>query len=302
MEKMTDRLTAWVLRSVATVMLLGGVSVLVAGVASAGMLTESPVWRTIAGILFQVGVVFVVGGAAAVYLSRPRTPLLPNEREAMSDGERPPIGGWLIALGMVLLALPVWLVLRLLPFLAEWRRVVGFLKTSGLLEGANANGAGFVLLPLAGALTPPLFELATMLAFVIASAALVLLLLSRSPRFPRTYLVCVILLSALVIASVRGADAAVLAGEALQRLVDGSSPNAQESGQVKEALTRYTSIVSSTASVLVWTLCGYLVWVPAIIFSRRARATFASSAVGNASTSGKPTDIEAITSPPRFPG
>ena len=302
MEKLSDRITAWVLRSVAAVMLLGGMSVLVAGVASSAMLTQSPVARTIAGILFQLGLVFVVAGAAAIYLSRSGELLLPNEREAASDGERPAVGGWLIALAMMLLALPVWLVLRLLPFLGEWRRVVNFLETSGMWQGANSNGAGLVLLPLAAALTPPLFELAAMLAFVTASAALLLLLLSRSQRFPRIYLVCVVLLSALVIASVRGADAAVLAGEAVQRLVDGSSPNAQESGQVKEGLTRYTSIVSSTASVLMWTLCGYLIWVPAIVFSRRARATFASSAVGSASTSGKPTDIEAITSPTRFPG
>jgi hypothetical protein len=298
METRTDRLTAWVLRSVATLMLLAGVSVLVAGMAAMAMSTESPVVRTIAGIIFQLGLVCVVAGAAAIYLSRPRGLLLPNERTTTTEAARPAVGGWLIALAIGLVALPVWLVLRLLPFLAEWRRVIDFLATSGMWQGANSNAAGFILVPLAGALTPPLLELAAMLAFVIASAALLLLLLSRSQRFPRLYLVCVVLLSALVLASVRAADGALLAGQTVQRLIGESSPNAQESAQLMDGLARYTSIVSSTASILVWTLCGYLVSVPAIIFSRRTQTTFANGAGGPASTLGRPTDIEAITSPP----
>jgi hypothetical protein len=302
MEKLTDRLTASVLRAVATAMLLAGVSVLVAGVPLLGMLTGSPVARTIAGILFQLGGVFVVAGATAIYLSRPRRFLLPNERAATSEAERPEVGGWLIALAIVLVALPVWLVLRLQPFLGEWGRVVDFLATFDMGEGANSSASGLVLLPLAGALTPPLLELAAMLAFVVASAALLMLLLSRSQRFPRIYLVCVVLLCALVIASVRGAAAAMLAGEAVQQLIEGSSPRPGESAELREGLGRYTSIVSSTAPVLVWTLCGYLIWVPAMIFSRRVRATFASSVGGRDSTSARATDIEAITNPPRSSG
>jgi len=298
MEKLSDRLIAWLLRAVAAVMLLAGVSVLVAGGAASGMPTGSPAVRTIAGIVLQLGLVFVVAGAAAIYLSRPRGLLLPNERATTSEAGRPAIGGWLMALAVALVALPVWLVLRLLPFLAEWPRVIEFLASSGLREGAKSSAGGFILVPLAGALTPPLFELAAVLAFVVVSAAFLLLLLSRSQRFPRLYLVSVVLLSALVIASVRGADAAQLAGEAVHRLMEGSSGNVEESAQVREGLTRYTGIVGTTATVLVWTLCGYLVWVPGLIFSRRAQETFANSAGDRVSTSGRPTDIETITRPP----
>ncbi|MEO6212361.1 MAG: DUF2569 family protein [Vicinamibacterales bacterium] len=302
MERLTDRLAAWALRLVGMVMLLAGVSVLVAGAASSGMLTGSPVMGTIARILFQLGAVFVVAGAAAIFLSSPGGLPLPNERTATPDAGRPMIGGWLIALAIALVALPVWLVLRLLPFLAEWRRVLDFLVTSDMWKGANSNGAGFVLVPLAGALTPPLFELAAMVAFIVASAVLLLLLLSRSRRFPRIYLVCAVLLSALVFASVRGADAAMAAGGAIEQLMADSSPRAGEDAQLREGLRRYTSIVRSTASALVWTLCGYLVWLPAVLFSRRVRTTFANRAADRVTTSGRTTDIEAITSPPRFPG
>lgn len=302
MEKLTDRLTAWAIRMVATAMLLAGVSALVAGVPLFNALAGSPVPRTIAGILLQISGVFVVAGGTAIYLSRPRGFSLPNERTATSDAERPDVGGWLIALAVVLVALPAWLVLQLRPFLAEWGRVADFLATSRIWEGANTNGSGLVLVPLAGALTPPLFELSALLAFVVASATLLMLLLSRSRRFPRLYLVCVVLLSALVIASVRSTYGAMLAAEAVQQLIKTSSATAAESAQLMEGLGRYTSIVRSTAPLLVWTLCGYLIWVPALIFSRRARTTFANSVGGRILTPSRAADLEAITSPPRFPG
>ena len=164
--------------------------------------------------------------------------------------------------------------------------------------------SGIILVPLAGALTPPLFELAALFAFVVASAVLLALLLSRSPRFPRIYIVCGVLLSALVIASVRGADAALLAVDAIRQLTQSSSASAEEFAQVTDVLARYTSIVDSTAPVLAWALCAYLAWVPAMFFSQRVRTTFAISADDRVSTPTPSTAIglEVITRPPRFPG
>jgi hypothetical protein len=300
METLIGRLAEWLLRSIATVMVFAGTAVFVAGVASSALPTQSPEAGTIAGILFQIGGLFVVAGAAAIYLSRPRGLLsLPNEREEVSAGERPEVGGWLIVLAVALVGLPVWVVLRLLPFLAEWRRVVSFIAESRFWEGANANGAGLVLLPIAGALVPPLLELIALAGFIVASPALLLLLLLRSPRFPRVYLVSIVLLTALVIAGVRGADAAAVARTVVEQLMASTQPRAGEDAQLRQWLDRYTGIVGPTASVLLWTLCGYLVWLPAMFLSRRARTTFASQAAA-VSPSGAP-DIEAITSPPRFP-
>jgi hypothetical protein len=297
MEKVTDRLALGVLRLVATAMLFAGMAVLVAGVPLFGMLIESPLVRTVAGILLQISAVFVVGGGAALYLSRRHGPLLVNEHAETSEAERPAVGGWLIALAITLVMLPVWLVLRLQPFLAEWGRVIDFLATLDIWQGANANGSGLILLPLFAALTPPFFELAAMSAFVVASAALFALLLLRSPRFPRIYLVCVVLLSALVIASVRGADAAMSAVDAVRQLIENSNPRAEEAALLSDSLIRYTSVVGSTAPVLVWALCAYLIWVPGMISSGRARETFAKRARDEGAI-----DLEAITRPPRFSG
>ena len=109
------------------------------------------------------------------------------------------------------------------------------------------------------------------------------------------------LLSALVIASVLGANASTRAGGAVQQLMDGSSPGAEESALLREGLNRYTSIVSGTASVLVWALCGYHIWVPAMIYSQSVRTIFANRA-GGSPPAASAMDIEAITRPPRFPG
>jgi hypothetical protein len=301
-DTLIDRLTLWVLRSFAAAMLFFGVSLLMAGVPVVGMLAGSELAMAIARIFLQIAIVFIVAGAAGMYLSRSRRPMLPNEHPSTLEGARPTLGGWLIALAVALIALPVWLVVRLQSFLAEWGRVVDYLATWDIWSGGDANGSGLVLVPLAGALTPPMFELAAAVSMVGASVMLIALLLLRSQRFPRVYLVCLILLAAPVIASARGASAAALAGSAVQQLIVDTSVSADESAQLSEGLQRYASIVGSTAPVLAWTFGGYLIWMPALLFSRRARSTFATSGERRVLDPARAADLEAVTSPPPFPG
>jgi hypothetical protein len=226
--------------------------------------------------------------------------LFPNER-VNSEVVRSELGGWLIVLAIVLLALPVYLTIRLQPFLAEWGRVADFLGTFDIWSGGSANGSGLILMPLAAVLTPPFFELLAMIGFVVASAILLALLLLRSEAFPRLYLASVILLAAFVISSMRGASAAMTAAQAVQQLVVDWSATPEESAQLTELVSRYSRIVSSTAPVLVWTLLGYAVWIAPLMMSARARTTFVSRP-RRVATSGRALDLEAITSPPRFPG
>jgi hypothetical protein len=298
MDTLTDRLTTWLLRFFATLMLFLGISLLVPALPLLAMPIESPVLSTIVGYFMEFGGAFALAGGTALYVLRSRRFLLPNEREAIPDAERPEIGGWLIALAGVLVALPVWLVIRLQPFLAEWGRVVDALATSGILEEANANFSGVILLPIFAALTPPLIELAAMAAFVVTSPILLLLLLLRRPRFPRLYLTSLALFAGLVIASVRGAEGAMFAAGAVQELMASSNASPEESAQAREIIGRYTSIVASTARVLVWTLVGNLVWLPALLTSRHVRTTFADRARAQTGATGIP-GIEAITRPPR---
>jgi hypothetical protein len=280
--------------------LAAGAAIFVACVPVLGLLPDATVPRAIAAILMQLGGAFMLAGAISEYLSRPRRWLLPNERVTTAANERPAVGGWLTLLSATLVAAPAWLLLRMQPFLAEWRRVIELASAPGLWDNANANMSGVILMPIAAALTPPFFELAALIGFVVSSLTLLPLLLSRSPRFPRIYVVCMILLSALVFASMRGASAAALASDALRQLIDTTSANAQEAAGLRQALERY-GIVFTTAPALLWTLFVYVLWVPALLSSARAQTTFAEREVPAVSTPVRAVDIASITSPPRFP-
>jgi hypothetical protein len=295
-----ERLIGWFLRATARAVLSAGAAIFVACVPVFGLLSDSTASRAIAGILMQLGGAFVMAGATASYLSRSRGWRLPNERVTTAANQRPAVAGWLMVLGLTLVAAPVWLLLRMQPFLAEWRRVIELASAPGLWDNANANMSGVVLIPIAAALTPPFFELATLIGFVVSSLTLLPLLLWRSPQFPRVYVVCVVLLSALVFASMRGASAAALASDALRQLIDTTSANAQEAASLRQALERY-GIVFTTAPALLWTLFAYVLWVPAILSSMRARTTFAERVAPAVSTPATAADVAVITSPPRFP-
>jgi hypothetical protein len=296
-----ERLIAWLLRAIASAVLFAGVALLLAGLPLFAFISDSPIPRAIAIILLQIGAVLAAAGLATRYLCSTRKALLPNERGTLADSERPYVGSWLTGLTITMVAAPMWLVARLLPFLAEWRRVIELMSASGMWENANANMSGVVLMPIAAALTPPFFELATLIGFVVSSLMLLPLLLLRSPRFPRFYVVCMVLLSALVIASLRGASAAAMASDALRQVIDTSSANAQEAASLRQALERY-NIVFTTARALLWTLFAYALWVPAILSSARVRATFAERVAPAVSTPAKAADVAFITNPPRFPG
>jgi len=300
MDTVPERLIGWVLRAMARGLLFAGFAALLAGVFLFGTISDSSVLRAIASILMQVAGVFIVAGAAATFWSGSRRSLLPNEQLTTTADQRTAVGGWLMVLCVTLVAAPAWLLLRMQPFLAEWRRVIELMSASGMWENANANMSGVVLMPIAAALTPPFFELATLVGFIVSSLMLLPLLLLRSPRFPRIYLVCVILLSALVFASMRGASAAALATDALRQLIDTTSANAQEAASLRQALERY-SIVFTTVPALLWTLFAYVLWVPALLSSARVRTTFAERVAAAVSTPAKAADVASITSPPRFP-
>jgi hypothetical protein len=277
---MLDRFVLWVMRSLSITMLLAGASVFVAAVPVFALAAASPATRTAAGTLFQIGFVFVAGGFAGRYLALARDRWFPNEVREIADRDRPRPGGWLIAAGVALAALPVWALFRLQPFLAEWRFVVGLLSAADFWNGADAGPSGLVLLPIAAALTPPALALLALMAFPLASGILLPLLLARRVRFPRVFVIAAVLLAALVLASVRGASAMTALIASAEQLIDRSSARPGEVAELRNALARYGRAVSSTAPVLVWTTFGYLMWVPGMFVSRRVHETFAHRASG----------------------
>ena len=267
-------MSGFLLRSAATLTLFAGVSSLAAGLAAFGFLSADSAARPIVSIVFQIAVLFVAGGAITLYLSRTTRVIFPGERVLLSEGTQTEIGGWVYLLAIALVALPVWMVLRLEPFLAEWRYVLALGAEAKFWEDAGRGLGGVVLLPIFVALTPPLLELAAMFGFILASTSLLASFIARSRRFPRFYVAWTVLLTALVVASLRGAAAGSIAGTVVERAVQNSSRGGAEAAQIMDFVVRYVSTVNSAASVLMWTLCGYAIWLPVMFFSGRIRTTF----------------------------
>lgn len=299
MGTLWDRLVASLLRAIATVLVFAGAAAFVAAVPTFGLLPDSPVASAVAAILLQIAAVLLVAGIAARYLCHRRRPLFPNEQAAVG-AERPSFGGWLSAMALALAVLPVLLVVSRMPFLNEWQIVLRELAASGLWETANSNMSGIVLLPLAAALTPPALELAAMAAFVGTSVLMLPMLLTRGQRLPRLYSVSMLLSCALVFASVRASEGARLVSDAAHRLID-ETARPGEADSFRDVVNRYTTAVGATAPVLVWTLVSYLVWLPPLLLSQRARATFAQPVAVADQTPVTATTVKAITTPPRFP-
>lgn len=266
---------AFLLRSCATLMVMAGVSAVAAGLASLPILSEESSARPIVTIVYQMAAVSLLGGSAALYVLRTRRALFLNEGAAtLSPGAQTALGGWLIVMAIALAGVPVWMLLSVRDFLAEWRGIIEVGATSTMWRDSASSAAGLVLLPIFAAITPPFLELLAVIGFVAASVTSLTLLASRKRTFPRLYTAWLLLLVALVVLSLRGAAGSTLAAQVVERALDRSSRDAAEAAPIFEFVRRYLSVVTTTATVLVWTLCGYLLWLPFLLFSSRVRSTF----------------------------
>ena len=301
MDTLTERFSAWILRAIATAVMFAGVALLLASMPSFALSSgDSPLLRTIGSTLLQWAAVFLFTGIAAKSLLRTGGRPLPNEQVTIAVGQRPEVGGWLLAMTAALVVVPIVLVVHLQPFLDEWRDVFTLIQSFDM--SGDMNMSGIVLIPLAGALTPPFFELTTMVALVGTSAILILLLLLRSHRFPRMYLVCCVLVTALLLASVRGVSTVGVLGDAVRQQIVTTSINAAEAATLNAGLDRYMNAVVSTAPPLAWAWLAYMIWLPAMFRSPRVRTTFGSPVQTPIAKPETPQDVATVTAPPRFPG
>jgi len=255
MDALSDRIVGWLVRLVSTALVLAGVALFVAGIPL--LRAGSDAFRDILIIALQIGGAWVLLGLAAIYVSR-----------------RPPAaethpGGWMIPLVITLLAAPAWLVIRLQPFLGEWRAVATLLSSSDLWQGANANMSGVLLVPVAAGLTPPTLELVALAGTVAVS--MLMLIVIRSRRFANLYVASVLVLAALVAGSLRGASAAAMTADALLPWIEESKPRPEEYAQIRGVLDRYRAAVTPTATTLGIGWLAYAIWIPPVVLSARRR-------------------------------
>jgi len=255
MDGLGERIVAWALRTASMALVLAGFAFFVAGIPVFS--ATSGAARDILVVVLQIGGAWVLLGLAAVFTTR---------RRSLA---RAPGGIVALAFILTLIAIPIWLVWRLQPFLSEWRVLTDLASSSNFFETANANMSGVVLVPLFAALTPPLIQLAALAAFVVSSMVMLLLLAAKSPRVSHLFVATVLVLTALVVGSARGASAVSMAAEALQPLIEESKPRPQEYAEIRGIVDRYTAAVTPTATALGWAWLGYAIWVPPLVLVAR---------------------------------
>jgi hypothetical protein len=279
-ESIPERIAFALLATAATLTALNGLSMLAAAVPALAFAATEGIARLTHGAL-RLATAFAIAGVVARHLSRSRKPLLPNEREVRTGVVR--LGGWVPLLAMALWLLPVFTLYELAPLRDLSTDMLDVLMENHVFEDVmrSPQMSGIVLLPIAASLAVPLFELATAAAFVVSSALLLLLLWDRSFRFPRAYLICVLLQAGLLFASLHGAQ---LASGVAQWVADEAGRNAAETRtmevvRVFEAIQRYNTVLAATAHSLAWAFVGYALWITPLVLSARARETFALEAL-----------------------
>jgi hypothetical protein len=298
--RIAERLAGFIMRSIATMFVCAGVATFAAALVASSISDGWPVVAAVSSIVLQIGGALAFTGAAGGYIERRDGPLLPNEG-MNTDASPLPLDRRLLAMVVVLAVVPIALVLRLWPFLQEWGEVVRAIRSSGVLSGPQ-DMSGLVIIPLAAVLTPPLFELAALTAFVALPVMLLPLLLFRSPRFSRLYLVSTLLVGALVFCSVRGTSAVSLAADGVREQIIKTSVDAQEAATLNSVVNRYVQAVGSAAPPLLVAWIIYAAWLPMMFWSPRVHATFARSISKPSARASTDESVEAITTPPRFPG
>ena len=252
MDPLSGRVVAWLIRRAASLLVFAGGALFVAGIPAMSAVSGGA--RDVLVVILEIAATWIVLGLTAVYVSR-------------QPSTHP--GAWRFALALVLALVAAWLVFMAMPFLSEWRTLILFARSSDMLVTANANMSGVLLVPLAAALAPPFIELAAVAAVVASAFLMLVLAVTRSPRFAPLYVATALVIAALVTGSVLGARAARVTAELLQPFIEESKPRPEEYELIRGVFERYTAGVMPTATKLVWAGVGYAVWAPLVLLASR---------------------------------
>ena len=287
-----------VLRLAATGSAVSGIAILAAAgaVQTAG---AGAGWaRLVVGGSLGLALTLLLAGGISLYLKRAPTTWLPDgthSRRSAGSG----FDGWLILFPLTLIGVPALMLVQLQPLAAFWRDVFALAEQLNIWQGLQRNSpdSGYILMPIFAALTLPAIAAAAAVSTGVWSALLIALLLVRSTRVPRALLICVILQGALALASTVGGVVFERLAPSIEQLVGSTpDPSGVEHAPILAALQRYGSVVQGASKTLTWSWAVIAVWVPLLLLSVRARATFAVFA-----GSGEPTMSGVTNNAPNYP-
>jgi hypothetical protein len=232
--------------------------------------------ETIRAAAAFVGGALLVAGAAVGYLSLSRQPLLPNERiERSAD---PSAGSWLVVPALVLAASTSWMFSRLSASISLWRDIIAGLDRLNVWQGMwdAPQFSGYYLAPIGLIVAAPALQALTVAAFAAAAIVALVMMLLRSSRLPRVFLIAVLWLAALVfiggVATMFAARAIPVVEQEIRRLPDPDGEGARWLPQIR----RYGDATQSASRTLTLTWAAWALLLPVLAWSDRAARTFAT--------------------------
>jgi methionine-rich copper-binding protein CopC len=198
---------------------------------------------------------------------------------------------WPSLLGLSLVVLPVLTCARAAELVPLWREIAQLLGRVGFWEeiASGSQFSGLVMLPILVALFVPSLETAAALLLIAPSPVLLVLLMTRSRRFPEIFAMLVVCQAGLVVSGLFAADAfSRVAAEAIAAM---TATDDVEVHRAAEVLRGAQQILATTASVLVVPMLGYLAWFPLLLRTRSVDGYFTA---GDASIG---TDARPVSSP-----
>ncbi len=227
----------------------------------------------------KLGITFLPVGLAVLFLLYFRSRFLPELLDG-HESESETISGWTSFLAFSLVGLPLVALALAAPLLSLWRDAFALMDTLGVWKMLNGGDFGGVLvLAVVGtALLVPVFELLTIVSFLVASFVPLLLLYSRRRDFPAVFVACVLIQLALVAGSFYAIDLMANVTPAAEKELaeQASTGHDQESVIMVAWVRRHDEVVGPTALYFAGLFLGYLVWVPPVVLSKGARAAFAT--------------------------
>jgi len=163
------------------------------------------------------------------------------------------------------------------PIRSLWQDAIPALRQAGVFEQASSSSemSGVVLAPVIAVMLVPILETLATAALIVLPFLLLVLFLTRSRAFPRSFVLTVILQAALVAGAFLATNA--FTGMA-QRLLAATAARASQAPvefqQALAGLRRIQQVIGPTARSFALLLLPVVIWIPPLLFSRRVESAF----------------------------
>jgi hypothetical protein len=137
--------------------------------------------------------------------------------------------------------------------------------------------SGVVLAPVVAVMFVPIVESGAALSLIVGPILLLLLFFTKSRAYPRSFVLTALLEAGLVAVAFVATNAFALMAGQLLALTAGNSGNAPpEFQQALAGLRRVQAVIGPTARTLGWLVLPAVIWIPALMFSRRVEPAFSA--------------------------